>query len=91
MLLLRHFTLFLKIYVSCSLNNLLKILWCGRQKRLPVFNPLSGKVDVLAESIVLQPATHLLFGPLAEWDIHITIRNKSKGCKIATVFLIELW
>lgn len=64
-------------YMHGLLNNLLKILGCGRQKRLAVFNPLSGKVDVLAKSVVLQPATHLLFGPLAEWDIHITSRNKS--------------
>lgn len=59
-------------------SNLLKVLRCGRQQHLSIFNPLPGEIDILAQSIVLQPATYLLLGPLAEWNIHITEINKTQ-------------
>lgn len=57
-------------------SNLLKVLRCGCQKRLPIFNPLSGEIDVLAKTVVLKPATHLLLGPLTEWNIQVADNNK---------------
>lgn len=64
--------------VRNGFSNLLKILRRGRQKRLSIFNPLSREINILSQSIVLQPATHLLLGPLAEWNTHVTDRNKNK-------------
>lgn len=61
------------MHIFCEFySDLLKILRCGRQQCLSAFHPLSGQVDILAQSEVLQPATHLLLSPLTEWNTHVT-------------------
>lgn len=60
------------------LSDLLEILRCGRQQRLSVFHPLSGQIDILPQSKVLQPATHLLLSPLTERNTHVTGKKNKK-------------
>lgn len=53
-------------------SNLLKFLQRGGEEGLPTDHPLTCQVDVLTESVVLQPTTHLLRGPVGERDRHVS-------------------
>lgn len=72
-----HFKYFHGSPEVTSISDLLHFLRCCRQQRLSALHPLPGEVDVLAQSVVLQPAAHLLLGPLAEWSTQITEDTES--------------
>lgn len=59
--------------------NLLKFRRRGSEERLPADHPLTSQVDVLTESVVLQPATHLLGGPVGERHRHVSVMEEHKN------------
>lgn len=67
---------------AALISDLLHFLRCCRQQRLSALHPLPGEVDVLAQSVVLQPAAHLLLGPLAEGNTQIAEdRESGRPCQ----------